>query len=574
MIAELLSTLAGLDAWSTRLLDTSWQAGLLAAAAWLLCRLFPRMPAQVRVAVWWLVCAKFLAGLAWTQPIALPILPAASVPPAAPAATAVHPSTGVPATVHVSREGGIDSSSPASATSTAMLARTSGPAMPLALSGMWLAVVLVQVALTYRAYRRTRSLVKESAPADESIAALARDLSARIGAGDVPVRLCPEIDTPQVTGAFTPIILLPPDAKNLSHADLEMTLCHELLHVRRGDLWIGWLPSLAQRMFFFHPLAWLAAREYALAREAACDAAVLRALGSAPDEYGALLLRLGIAHADIAPVAVGASSSFRTLKRRLTMLKYASVERRARAARWWIVAAAAALAIVPLRLVAQSTAKAAPADRESWVLLRAGDDVSMNGSSEDVNEARRQRNASDEALLWFRHNGKAFVVRDPATLSALHALFEPMSELGNQQGALGDEQGAFGEQQAKLGSQQGRLGEEMGTLAAKMNALTADQLELTAKQLRYGDSERAGLKAQQARLESEMKKISAQMAELGRRQEEFGRMQEELGREQEKFGRQQEALGHQQEEAAKRAEQQLREIMERAIATGLAQPAR
>lgn len=69
---------AALGAWSVRLLDVSWQAGLLVAIAWAACRVFPRMPAHVRATVWWLVCAKFLIGLAWIEPIALPVLPAES----------------------------------------------------------------------------------------------------------------------------------------------------------------------------------------------------------------------------------------------------------------------------------------------------------------------------------------------------------------------------------------------------------------------------------------------------------------------------------------------------------------
>ena len=55
---------------------TSWQAGVMAGAIWLACRQWPRMPANLRVMLWWLVSLKFVVGLAWTQPIPLPVLPA------------------------------------------------------------------------------------------------------------------------------------------------------------------------------------------------------------------------------------------------------------------------------------------------------------------------------------------------------------------------------------------------------------------------------------------------------------------------------------------------------------------
>jgi hypothetical protein len=59
---------------------TSWQAGVMAGAIWLACRQWPRMPANLRVMLWWLVSLKFVLGLVWTQPVLLPVLPAAGTP--------------------------------------------------------------------------------------------------------------------------------------------------------------------------------------------------------------------------------------------------------------------------------------------------------------------------------------------------------------------------------------------------------------------------------------------------------------------------------------------------------------
>lgn len=131
--------------------------------------------------------------------------------------------------------------------------------------------------------------------------------------------------------------------------DLDMALTHELIHLRRGDLWWGLLPALAQHLFFFHPLVHLAAREYAIAREAACDAAVVAGHRHCRHDYGRLLLQLGVAPRPRGGVA-SASPSFISLKRRLSMLQHTHAFPRVAAA--MILATVAVCGVLPLRLVA------------------------------------------------------------------------------------------------------------------------------------------------------------------------------------------------------------------------------
>jgi beta-lactamase regulating signal transducer with metallopeptidase domain len=562
-----------LGIWSTRLLDVSWQTGIVAALAWAACRLFPRIPAHVRAALWWLVCLKFVLGLVWIQPIALAWLPAVDADASAP-----EPAVGIIA----SSDGAVQRNSSASATIDAAAPSGRDLIVP-ALAALWISGIALQLALTWRAWRRTRLLVEESVPASPTLVAVAEAIRQRVGVQQVAIRVSAAIETPRVTGAFHPTILLPEAATQLSRADLEMTLCHELVHIRRGDLVAGWLPSLAQGLFFFHPFAWLATREYALAREAACDAAVLDILDTEPDIYGALLLRLGITDSDIAPVAVGASSSFRTLKRRLIMLQHTSEKARAHVARWWIVAAGIGLAAIPLQLVAaqrerepvrveeQHAKSKSKSTHDAWVLLHGGDDnVMMSGSMSDVAEAGRQRANANESLLWFRRDGQEYVVRDRETIEAIEALSRPMHELGERQGALGNEQGKLGERQGRFGAQQGELGQQMAELSAKINAINAQQMELEGKGMRASRSEREAIEREVANLDRQMRRVNEQMEELSRKQEGLGREQDVLGREQDKFGRLQDELGAKQDEAGRRMERELRELIERALATGRA----
>ena len=167
------------------------------------------------------------------------------------------------------------------------------------------------------------------------------------------VRLSDEIDTPQVCGLRKPVVLVPAAMMGaFTPEERSMTLCHELMHVRRCDLALGWVPACAERLFFFHPLARLAAREYITAREAACDAAAVRALGVSVTDYGRMLIRLGIGNAGSALAAGGSPFSASSLKRRLNMLQRHGTSDFSRRWRWAITGVAAV--VIPIQLVART----------------------------------------------------------------------------------------------------------------------------------------------------------------------------------------------------------------------------
>jgi hypothetical protein len=179
-----------------------------------------------------------------------------------------------------------------------------------------------------------------------------------IGLTSTPrIHLSHEIEAPLVTGIVRPIVLIPAVAlDDFSPRERAMVIAHELAHIRRLDLLLAWVPAIAERLFFFHPLVRLAAREYAAARESACDALVLNAMDVAPQEYGRMLVRLGVGVNPVFTVG-GSSPSLASLKRRLDMLNDATSARSSRAA-IALVAAIAMLSVLPLRLVARTPASA------------------------------------------------------------------------------------------------------------------------------------------------------------------------------------------------------------------------
>ncbi|HEY4564223.1 MAG TPA: M56 family metallopeptidase, partial [Thermoanaerobaculia bacterium] len=268
------------------LVRASLEGGLFVAVVWAVCRLAPRLPAAVCCGLWWAACLKLLLGLAALPAVKLPLLPA--VERAAPAAAGPLYIRNV-ASLTLSPS---PFSSPLPSREEASKVTVRAVGVPSVLV-LWLLGLLILSGKALRQLLETRRIVRSAEPVREGwVRAALAAICARLGIRRAPdLRGSGEVRTPQVTGLAQPVVLIPrAGLERLTPAEVSMTLCHELVHLRRKDLWLGWVPALAHRIFFFHPLAALAAREYAIAREAACDAEVLRILGTAPQAYGRLLL--------------------------------------------------------------------------------------------------------------------------------------------------------------------------------------------------------------------------------------------------------------------------------------------
>jgi beta-lactamase regulating signal transducer with metallopeptidase domain len=98
-----------------------------------------------------------------------------------------------------------------------------------------------------------------------------------------------EVSTPCTWGTLSPTVLLPAVGAGWSGEERRQVVVHELAHVRRFDCATQVLATLAVALNWFNPLAWLAQRHSRVAREQACDDAVLAA-GGAASTYANLLL--------------------------------------------------------------------------------------------------------------------------------------------------------------------------------------------------------------------------------------------------------------------------------------------
>jgi beta-lactamase regulating signal transducer with metallopeptidase domain len=338
------------------LLEASIAGGLAIAIAWLICR-GGRLHPRWQVLIWWAASLKLLTALAGVPAIPLPVLPAIQAPTGEPAAHSTPvpmagPAATSPAAATHARVPPTPASSVAAATTEPLGA---GSIATLILATLWLLGVAVAGARLLFSCLHLRRLLRRATPADEEVAAVARHAASRAGVRGVPPTwMSEDIQTPQTIGALHPAILLPAAARGGWTGDeLRMALSHEMAHVRRRDLLWGWIPLVADSLFFFHPLARIAAREYLVAREAACDAEALETAQASPDDYGRLLARLGIDKSGCALAAGGASGSRSVLARRLEML-VRSPRRLSRPGQL-ALAGFAVLALLPLELTARQT---------------------------------------------------------------------------------------------------------------------------------------------------------------------------------------------------------------------------
>ena len=335
------------------LLAGAVQGGLLVLAVWLAChgpavlglrgRVAGRIPPAVQAWLWWLACARLIVALLPIPAVSLPFLPADTG-----AVISGMPVSTSPAAIAIAQ---VPERRPAG--------EVAGPApAPVswvtALLALWFVGIALHAARVGGEYVHVRRIVRRSAPASVESTRAANRVAARFGMVRVPeVRSSADIATPQTLGVRRPIVLLPADADAaLSSSERAMVLAHELMHVRRRDVALGWVPAVAERLFFFHPLARLAAREYLVAREAACDAGAIEALGIAPARYGEMLVAIGV-HRPVASFAASSGAwSSSSLKRRLEMLQYSRRQRVSTFARWSFAVAACAC-LMPFQLVAR-----------------------------------------------------------------------------------------------------------------------------------------------------------------------------------------------------------------------------
>jgi hypothetical protein len=249
-------------------------------------------------------------------------------------------------------------------------------------------------------------------------------------------------------------------------------------------------------------------------------------------------------------------------------------------------------------------------DGESYAIVEGpGSNITFSGSWGDNRKAELDaaRKVAKGPFLWFTHNGKSYVVDDPAIVARIRAMYKPMEGLGQRQEQLGKQQEALGKQQEELAREQEQAGavklpdlsREMADVDAAVARAKEEQDKWNTKEL--ADVE-AKLKAEQdqtltpekvselqaklaaaqaewssermAEMQAKLGELQARLGELqgaaGERQGEFGEKIGKLGAEQGALGAQQGKLGAEQGRLAREADRQVRSIIEECLRNGKA----
>ena len=142
------------------------------------------------------------------------------------------------------------------------------------LAGLWLAGCLIVFSFQLIRYFEFQDFVERwSIAPSRVILDRFTSLSQSLGV-KTPVRciLCRGISSPLAMGFFRPKVVLP---ANLPFSELDLVLTHELIHIRRRDVWYKLFFILVSSIYWFNPAVWLMQRLAVKDLEFLCDSQVV-----------------------------------------------------------------------------------------------------------------------------------------------------------------------------------------------------------------------------------------------------------------------------------------------------------
>lgn len=177
---------------------------------------------------------------------------------------------------------------------TASAAITMPRSWALYLFGAWAVIAAVGLVRVATGLWHLRTIRRECTAIDlESLDSMLRHTLEQFPTGrKVEIATSGELRVPTAIGFLKPAVVLPSWAmRELSAAELNTVLLHELAHLRRWDDWTNLAQKVLRALFFFHPAVWWVESRLELEREMACDDMVLAETAN-PRAYAECLVSL------------------------------------------------------------------------------------------------------------------------------------------------------------------------------------------------------------------------------------------------------------------------------------------
>jgi predicted nucleic acid-binding Zn-ribbon protein len=232
-------------------------------------------------------------------------------------------------------------------------------------------------------------------------------------------------------------------------------------------------------------------------------------------------------------------------------------------------------------------------DQDSFAIVRDGGNstVSINGGRSKW-ELEKVREKYHNNFIWFEHDGKSYVITDPAILAQSEAMFQGddalnarMAELNMKQDALNKKMEALQPEMDHARLPGPEFEAQMAKLRQQLAVLQSDEYkkltESIAKQVAESQKSMNTEALQDAQeklgnLQEKIGDIQGQIGEIqgkiGERQGEIGEKQGELGEQMGRLGEEMGRIGEEQGRKAEEAARKMRSVFDQAIRSGKAQP--
>ena len=216
-----------------------------------------------------------------------------------------------------------------------------------------------------------------------------------------------ERHSPCVEGIIRPVLVWPDGISNdLSDAQLDAIVRHELSHVRRRDNLVSLIHAGVEILFWFHPMVWWLGSRLVAERERACDENVLAA-GVAGRDYAAAIL--SVCERSLSPAAGATSISGSVLARRMEAIMSANAPK---SSGWFLESESRGHGPQPDSRSAGRGCDERAGDADAWPRLRCRDrpDGRRSVRRSRDSEWKRKRARSDGrhgSVRPIRHRGCA-----------------------------------------------------------------------------------------------------------------------------------------------------------------------